>query len=326
MVCPQALCCGVQRFDSLNSAHKSAVFLLEYGRVLGVFSLRISTMTRILLRPVWMLSLTLTVAGTSAVASAPIKECHSETTIAPVAAEAAVSLMTMPDLRDQPAGQERKEAFISLLMPIIKDQNARIFRDRQWLLAARSATGWTDQAAARFDALCARYGVPCSSKARDQIQWDFLLSRVDVIPSQMVMVQAIEESGWGTSRFARESNNLFGMRCFARNCGVAQQGIDPDEAQRFQQFASINDNVNAYLLNINTHAAYEGLRQQRAQLRRRGRPVQANTLIASLERYSERGPLYLAQLRSLLSTNGALIQGSEFDERIVADNVTVPNA
>ena len=285
-------------------------------------------MTRAFSRPVWMLSLALATLGTSAVANVPVSQRTPNAAITPAAAQAAVSLTTMPDLRDQPAGPERKEAFISLLMPIIKEQNAQIARDREWLLAAQRATEWTDQAAARFDTICTRYGVACSSAHRAQIQWDRLLSRVDVIPSQMVMVQAIEESGWGTSRFARESNNLFGMRCFGRNCGVAQQGIDPDEAQRFQQFASVEDNVRAYLLNINTHMAYEGLRQQRAQLRRQGRPVQAGTLIASLERYSERGPLYLAQLRTLLETNRSLIerhhQRGNDNRMMVADNVNAP--
>lgn len=238
--------------------------------------------------------------------------------------EATVSaLTTMPDLRGQPAGAERKTAFLTLLMPIIKSQNARIDADRKWLLAARDHEHWTPQANARFDNLSKRYGLKYSSRKRDKIDWERMLSRVDIVPTSMVLVQAIEESGWGTSRFARESNNLFGMRCFGKSCGVAQRGVDIADAQRFQHFSSVEENVRAYLLNLNTHFAYEGLRQQRANLRSKGKEVSAHTLIAALERYSERGTDYLAQLRSLLATNAPLIERMHKSDRLVASNSAV---
>ena len=37
-----------------------------------------------------------------------------------------------------------------------------------------------------------------------------LLLKVDVLPPSLVMAQAAEESGWGTSRFAGLGNALFG--------------------------------------------------------------------------------------------------------------------
>ena len=39
-----------------------------------------------------------------------------------------------------------------------------------------------------------------------------LLRRVDVIPPSLVLAQGAIESGWGTSRFARQGNNLYGQR------------------------------------------------------------------------------------------------------------------
>lgn len=251
--------------------------------------------------------------GVSATASKQPVRLDPEATV--------TALTTMPDLRGQPAGNERKTAFLTLLMPIIKSQNAHIEADRKWLLAAQKHEHWTPQANARFDNLCKRYGLIYSSRKRDQINWERLLSRVDIVPTSMVLVQAIEESGWGTSRFARESNNLFGMRCFGKACGVVQQGGGVD-AQRFQRFASVEDNVRAYLLNLNTHTAYETLRQQRAKLRLKGREVSAHTLIAELERYSERGTDYLDQLRSLLATNAPLIERMHKNDRLVASNST----
>lgn len=34
---------------------------------------------------------------------------------------------------------------------------------------------------------------------------------MDILPPSLALAQAAEESGWGTSRFAREGNALFGQ-------------------------------------------------------------------------------------------------------------------
>jgi Bax protein len=41
-----------------------------------------------------------------------------------------------------------------------------------------------------------------------------LARRMDVIPPSLALAQAAVESGWGTSRFAREGNALFGQWTF----------------------------------------------------------------------------------------------------------------
>ena len=41
-----------------------------------------------------------------------------------------------------------------------------------------------------------------------------LLVRVDTVPASLALAQAAKESGWGTSRFAREGYNLFGYWFF----------------------------------------------------------------------------------------------------------------
>lgn len=209
---------------------------------------------------------------------------------------------SMPDLREQRAGPDRKIAFFNLLIPIIERQNAMVRADREFLLAARERNTWTRPARERLKRICDDYRMNCADPQRTD--WDQLLSRVDTLPMQLVLVQAIEESGWGTSRFARESNNLFGMRCFGAECGVEQRGT----GDRYQQFASVEDGVHAYFLNLNGHKAYDNLRKQRAALRGQGREVTAEALIASLGRYSVRGTAYMDQLRLLLNINTDMIE------------------
>ncbi|MDE4961402.1 glucosaminidase domain-containing protein, partial [Francisella tularensis] len=43
---------------------------------------------------------------------------------------------------------------------------------------------------------------------------DYLKIKAGMIPTSFVLAQAALESGWGTSRFAKDYNNYFGLHCF----------------------------------------------------------------------------------------------------------------
>ncbi|WP_353979173.1 glucosaminidase domain-containing protein [Salinicola endophyticus] len=211
----------------------------------------------------------------------------------------------LPDLREYKAGAKRKAAFLGLLVPLVQAENAQIQRDRNWLFAISTRVNpLRDDEKARLARLCDAYGVSCKP---GQVSPE-LLSRVNTIPLEMVVIQAVEESGWGTSRIARESNNLFGMRCFSPGCGIAQNGT----SRRFQVFDSVRDGVRAYLHNLNTHRAYSQLRQERMTLATRGRSISAERLIGKLHNYST-SPDYQQQLLALLRTNGELIRDHGLD-------------
>ena len=47
-----------------------------------------------------------------------------------------------------------------------------------------------------------------------------LLERLDVIPPSLALAQAATESAYGTSRFARQGNNLFGQWTFVKGAGL----------------------------------------------------------------------------------------------------------
>ena len=55
-----------------------------------------------------------------------------------------------------------------------------------------------------------------------------LFSKIDEVPASLVLAQSANESGWGTSRFAIEARNMFGIWCFREGCGInrssGQQG------------------------------------------------------------------------------------------------------
>ena len=65
------------------------------------------------------------------------------------------------------------------------------------------------------------------------------------IPSELIVAQAIIETGWGTSRFANEGNNLFGIR----------EGL--------KEFKTKCDSVADYIRIINEVPAYAEFREMR---------------------------------------------------------------
>ena len=55
--------------------------------------------------------------------------------------------------------------------------------------------------------------------------------------------------------------------------------------------------------NLNSHPAYQSLRDIRTQLRKEKQPVTGFSLAAGLTSYSERGEEYIEELRSMMKFN-----------------------
>ncbi|WP_304525959.1 glucosaminidase domain-containing protein [Halomonas sp. I5-271120] len=229
-----------------------------------------------------VLSLVLALVAMPPVAVSQPAEPRPTLTTEPAAA------VTLPDLRQLPAGPRRKDAFLQVLVPIVEAENSRLAARREWLMAlAERDTPWTRAERERVTALCKEYALDCEPGKINAL----LLKRVAPVPLEMVAVQAVEESGWGTSRLARQNNNLFGMRT---------------SGGRYQSFDSLQDAVRAYLKNLNTHRAYADLRARRAQLSAQGE-VPPEALIAMLNDYATRSD-YQHVLLSLLRTNAERIR------------------
>ena len=54
----------------------------------------------------------------------------------------------------------------------------------------------------------------------DESTWVALIKRTDIVPLSLLIAQGAIESAWGTSRFAREGNNFFGIWCNRPGCGM----------------------------------------------------------------------------------------------------------
>ena len=208
---------------------------------------------------------------------------------------------SLPDLRKYPSGTPRKKAFLRTVMPYITSQNSAITADRNWLISKQYDSRWSPSERTRLKDISKRYKVSWNGNTR-RVPWNTLLERVDIIPGSMVATMAAAESGWGTSKLARNNNNLFGMKCAKGRCSNA-----PGKVKGYSQFESVKDSVNVYVVNLNTHPAYSSFRKSRAQLRKADQEVTASTMIHKLKGYSTQGQRYNNYLFAMYQDNQRLI-------------------
>ncbi|MAW44802.1 MAG: flagellar biosynthesis protein FlgJ [Gammaproteobacteria bacterium] len=171
-------------------------------------------------------------------------------------------------------------------------------------LAALANT--SDEALSRADrrflaGLVDRYEIDTSASSEDQRAE--LMVRLDTVPMSLALTQAAMESAWGTSRFAREGNNLFGQWCYQPGCGIVPKRRGEGQVHEVASFDDVDAAVASYLRNINSHRAYADLRAARADLRAANQPVTGNAMANHLLRYSERGLDYVEEIQSMIRVN-----------------------
>ncbi len=194
---------------------------------------------------------------------------------------------------------ERKREFLRILLPLVLLANEEIRIERQHLLevlALREAGQELPAAAESWlNELMVKYEV-------EPGDFPTLLRRVDIVSPAVTLSQAIEETGWGRSRFVKQGNAIFGERTWSKGAGIVP--ADRPEGRRYEvrRFETLLESVQAYALNLNTHPAYADFRALRSELRQAGRhnPAElAETLLA----YSERGIDYIRAIRRVMRDN-----------------------
>lgn len=208
-----------------------------------------------------------------------------------------------PDFSDYEAGTERKQMFFTYFLPLVQERNQEIRLIRQDIEVWSQdpdALGWWDRGEA--EDLAEAYGMDSFDTTKTD-DWDRLLSRVDIVPPSLALVQAANESAWGTSRFSREGNNFYGQWCFTEGCGMVPGSRDAGKAHEVASFGSAQESVERYIRNLNSHDAYVPLRRIRASLRDSEQPITGVALAAGLGKYSERGDEYIKELKSMIRFN-----------------------
>lgn len=207
----------------------------------------------------------------------------------------------MPDFSTINDVREKKQAFFDYMLPLIQEANSRILAERalaeKWLLEPDNLS--TDEQQ-ELQHLLEKYRITTDVLEQQQ---DLLLRRVNAIPPSLVLAQAANESAWGTSRFAREGNNLFGQWCFSEGCGLIPEGRGDDARHEVRAFADPLQSIESYMRNLNSHPSYRQLRELRLQeLEQQGYPS-GITLSEGLQSYSQRGQDYIDEIQQMIEFN-----------------------
>lgn len=117
-------------------------------------------------------------------------------------------------------------------------------------------------------------------------------------PNSIVLAQAAVESGWGKSRFFMEANNVFGVWSYDSDEPRIPASISREEYQVYlRKYDNIAESVMDYFKTIARAPAYTNFRRKRAETQN------IRELLPYLDRYSERGDEYVAQLLSMIRYN-----------------------
>jgi Bax protein len=204
------------------------------------------------------------------------------------------------DLAAAISPKRRKEIFIKTVLPLVLRANHEVRMERRRMLSlimrADNLGGLAPTEQAFMDYLAVQYEVPVEN-------FNELRRRVDVIPASLALAQGAEESGWGTSRFARLGNAVFGQRTFRKGGGLVPLRREQGLRHEVKAFNSLYTSVRAYVWNLNTHYAYGKFRARRAAFRQGGRPLDGYALTETLDRYSERGEKYIETIRVIMRAN-----------------------
>lgn len=216
-----------------------------------------------------------------------------------------VTSVSRPDFTAIEDVHTKKNEFFSYMLPMIRQSNEVIRMDRRFLYSVRDELRLGLEVDSgvlnRLGELSKHYRIKPQSDLLQQV--NNLLVKVDVVPESLVLAQSANESGWGTSRFAREANNFFGVWCFSPGCGLEPLSRDEGLIHEVASYASVQQSVDAYIRTINTHRAYAELRQIRAESRAGDEIISGVALAEGLVRYSARGLDYVREIQQMIRVN-----------------------
>ena len=184
------------------------------------------------------------------------------------------------DFNREKYDEVRPALFYEMMLPVILKANETLAAERERLMRLKREFDDTgDLSAQSVEELrewIKRYDV----KPSDDLDTLFnaLIPRVDGVTPTLLLTMAAQDSGFGTSRYAREYNAVFHQRDWNGN------GAVPDEVQkegpqyRIKVFNSLYDAVISQIHYLNTNGYFENYRIARAKYRRSNNPMRGYSI------------------------------------------------
>ncbi len=218
----------------------------------------------------------------------------------------AVFMKKFPDDMKSLDSNRRTRLFVKIMIPLILAENREIISsgNKMELIIEKGRDNWDDddyvfmmELGAYYRTLKGRDLKHMSDKAYER--WVFIMRRrVLPVSPAIALGQAALESGWGTSRFVRLGNNLFGHVAVDYKKGIKPLRWN-GKKRHIKIFASVSESIKRYMRNLNTNSAYLNFR--RARLRNKD---DIYGMAQGFDKYSRIKEEYIDRLWSVIRKYG----------------------
>ena len=195
----------------------------------------------------------------------------------------------MPEI-DSLETKERKQQFINIMLPTILLAKEIIQEYKTKVIdITKDSNNISQQDSMLLNMLMQKF----NAKNADE-----LIMRLHVHPVSIILAQSALESGWGTSRFCSEANNIFGVWSFNSNENRIASGIKRDQKVVYlRKYDSLIGSVLDYFYTLGRANGFKEFREMRV--------ISDNPyrLIWFLHRYSEKRLEYIVSLRDMIEHN-----------------------
>ena len=226
-----------------------------------------------------------------------LKDIRKNKTVKPIAID-----LLPKEIKFIESTKKKKELFIKIVLPLILEENNRIFLDRKRLFAILNKNRNTKSEKKWLNNKFKQYGVVNRDLTTLKI-------RMDIIPVSLAIAQAAKETGWGTSRFALEGNALYGQWTWTED-GITPAAAETGSTHKVMKFKILQASVRAYQRNLNTHSGYKDFREARAIQRDNYGELNSIKLVDYLHQYAETGTEYTEILKKIIKQNSL----TDFDD------------
>lgn len=202
-------------------------------------------------------------------------------------------------------GGKRVRFFIKTILPLILLENEKIENERESVLQIASKNSWNEEEQQIIYKTAFKYRIIKKSTDISKISKDeiekiryFLDHRIRPVPVPIALGMAALESGWGSSRFALEANNIFGHTTQDMSKGLKPNNWKGTE-RHIKKFDTLSDSIATYLLNINRNKAYMKFRKLRREY-----PDNYIMLSTGFAKYSRIEHEYIERLQLIIAKFG----------------------
>ena len=184
-------------------------------------------------------------------------------------------------------GKSKKQIFIDTLILAIEKIRNKIETDKQYVISLIEKEVLTEEEKLYLDEMFTRYKVKNKSGKE-------LVHKMVVPPTSFILGQASLESGWGSSKLAREGNNLFAIRSTLKD---KEKTVYLGPNQFYKKYETLEDSLMDYIMTLSRHSSYSNLRKAI------NNGEKTMVLVKHLGNYSEVKNIYEQRLTQIITKN-----------------------